>query len=168
MFAHLRYRNDRDTFPARIPYCLLSHDEASRMTKPGEGLPQKQPVTPEVPTGVMRSIEQLDALNANRLEPLPPETEPLPEAPPYKKERLFSRKVMIGWAAATLLIWFALSFITPIIAETVKAEIMSRMEPPTTNTAIPVEPVPAIPGEPVTPAEPAPPPEPAKPPAPKK
>ena len=115
------------------------------MTEPGEGIPQKQPVTPEMPTGVIRSIEQLDALNANRLEPLPPVLEPLPEAPPYKKDRLFSRKVMIGWAVATLLVWFALTFITPIIAETVKAEIMSRMEPPTTNTATPVvAPVPPI------------------------
>ena len=136
------------------------------MTESGEGLPQKQPAAPEMPTGVMRSIEQLDALNANRLE-LPPVSEPLPEAPPYRKERLFSRKVMIGWAAATLLVWFALTFITPIIAETVKAEIMSRMEPPTTNTAIPVvEPVPAappIPGEAAAPAEPVTPPEPATP-----
>jgi len=136
------------------------------MTEPGEGLPQKQPVTPEMPTGVMRSIEQLDSLNANRLEPLPPYSEPLPEAPPYKKERLFSRKVMIGWAAATLLIWFALSFVTPIIVESVKAEIMSRVEPPTTNTATPVvEPIAPLPSEPVAPAAP---PEPAKPPAPKK
>jgi hypothetical protein len=137
------------------------------MTEPSEGLPRTRPVEPEMPTGVVRSLDQLDSLNANRLDPLPPDFDELPEPPPYKKERLFSRKVMIGWAVATLLVWFAISFITPIVVETVRTEIESRMEPPTT-TAIPapvVEPVPPVTAEPVVPAEPT---QPAKPPAPKK
>lgn len=138
------------------------------MTEPSEGLPRTRPVEPEMPTGVVRSLDQLDSLNANRLDQLPPDfNEPL-EPPPYKKERLFSRKVMIGWAVATLLVWFAISFITPIIVETVRAEIESKMEPPTTNTAIPapaVEPVAPVEAVPGVPAEP---PQPAKPPAPRK
>ena len=138
------------------------------MTEPSEGLPRTRPVEPEMPTGVVRSLDQLDSLNANRLDQLPPDFNELPEPPPYKKERLFSRKVLIGWAVATLLVWFAISFITPIIVETVRAEVESRMEPPTTPTAIPapvaepVAPVEALPGVPAGP------PQPAKPPAPKK
>ena len=137
------------------------------MTEPGEGRPETRAVDPGIPTGVVRSLDQLDSLNANQLEPLPPGFDELPAPPPYKKERLFSRRVMIGWAVATLLIWFAITFITPIIVEEVRAEIESRMVPPTTNTAVPapvVEPVAPI-AEPVVPVEPA---QPVKPPAPKK
>lgn len=136
--------------------------------EPSEGLPRTRARDPEMPTGVVRSLDQLDSLNANRLDPLTADFEALPEPPPYKKERLFSRKVMIGWAVATLLVWFAISFITPIVVETVRAEVESRMEPPTDNTAIPapvVEPVAPVIAEPAVPAEP---PQPAKPAPPKK
>lgn len=138
------------------------------MTEPSEGLPKTRAVDPEMPTGVVQSLDQLDSLNANRLEPLPPDFDALPEPPPYRKERLFSRKVMIGWAVATLLLWFAITFITPIIVETVRAEIESRMVPPTTNTAVPapvVEPVAPVVVEPAVPELPV---KPVKPPAPKK
>jgi hypothetical protein len=150
------------------------------MTEPSEGLPKTKVGDTEITAHAARSFEQLDSLNANRFDPLPLSARDLPEPAPYVKERLFSRKVIIGWAAATLLVWFAISFIAPIVVETVRAEIESRMIPPTGNTAgqhpdvAPGHPVPAPPdaapvvappAEPLAPVAPV---QPVKPPAPKK
>lgn len=134
------------------------------MTDPREAQPKPLAADPEI-TGVMRSMDQLDSLNANPLEPLPSADEFGLEAPLYKREPLFSRKVMIAWAAATLVLYFWVTFIVPIVIETVKAEIVSRMEPPIIKTAAPpvIAPVPETPA--VLPAEPA---APAKPPEPRK
>ncbi len=138
------------------------------MTEPGHGLPKTRVDDTETTSAASRSLEQLDSLNANRLEPLPPQLEELPGPAPYQKERLFSRKVLIGWAAVTLVLWFVITFIVPEVVQTVKSEIESRMEPPRSNTAAPVvAPVPVI-VEPVAPVTPVEPPQPPKPVAPKK
>ena len=133
------------------------------MTEPSEGLPKARMGDTEITARAERSFDQLESLNANRFDEVPPSIQDLPEPVPYKKERLFSRKVIIGWAAATLVVWFAITFIAPVIFETVRAEIESRMEPPTSNTAIPApaEPLPAPvvapPAEPLPPLKPLPP-----------
>ena len=138
------------------------------MTEPREGLPETRVGDTETTSGASRSFEQLDSLNANRLEPLPPQLEELPANAPYPKERLFSRKVMIFWAAVTLILWFAITFIFPEVVRTVKGEIESRMEPPRSNTAAPAPaPIPVT-VEPVAPVPPVEPPQPAKPLAPRK
>ncbi|MEO8575301.1 MAG: hypothetical protein ABI556_01310 [Gemmatimonadales bacterium] len=137
------------------------------MTEPSEGLPKTKVGETEITARSARSFEQLDSLNANRFDELPQAIHDSPERVPYKKERLFSRKVIIGWAAATLIVWFAITFIAPAVFETVKQEIVSRMQAPTSNTAIPapVEPVAPVPAvepvlapvaEPASPAKPAP------------
>ena len=71
------------------------------------------------------------------------------EAPVVQDERLFSRKVLIGWASAAFVIWFLLRVIAPIAMERVKRVVISRF-PPTHNTA-PMAP----PSAPVTPTAPA-------------
>ncbi len=141
------------------------------MTESSEGPPKTRVGDTEMTTAAERSFEQLDSLNANQFDPLPPSTADLPEPVPYVKERLFSRTVIIGWAVATLIAWFAISFIAPIVVETVRTEIESKMVPPASNTAgqhpevAPTHPVPMAPA-----AEPAvaPPAEPVTPPVPKK
>ena len=75
--------------------------------------------------------------------------EPQAQAPAVQQERLFSRKVLIGWASAAFIIWFLLRVISPIAMETVKRVVISRF-PPTHNTArLPP------PSAPVTPSAPA-------------
>lgn len=140
------------------------------MTEPSEGLPKTKAGDTEITSRAAQSFEQLDSLNANRFDELPPSIHDLPEPVPYKKERLFSRKVIIGWAAATLVVWFAITFIVPAVLETVRDEIKSRMQAPTSNTAAPVvapvpdvAPVVAPTAKPAEPAKPAPPAKPAAP-----
>ncbi len=118
------------------------------MSEPTRGPQSQQVRDADLTTGVMRGMDQLDSLNEG-LESYP--MDPFDAVPPqpYKKERLFSRKVLIGWAAATLIVWFVLTMIFPVIRETVVTEIRARMTEPTTNTAAPVV-------APVAPAPPAP------------
>ena len=48
----------------------------------------------------------------------------------YRKEPLFSKKVMIGWGLATLIVWFTLSFVVPAVVESVKTAIVSNIGEP--------------------------------------
>ena len=70
-------------------------------------------------TGVMRGVEQIDSLGAQPV----PAGEPPPEPVPYVKEPLFSKKVLIGWAAATFILWFGVTVIIPEIVRTIKTGI---------------------------------------------
>jgi hypothetical protein len=64
----------------------------------------------------------------------------VPQASPaaveaYRKEPLFSKKVMIGWGVATLIVWFTLSFVVPAVVQSVKTAIVSNIgEPEKTPT----------------------------------
>src|SRR5688500_1274153 len=64
----------------------------------------------------------------------------VPQASPaaveaYRKEPLFSKKVMIGWGLATVVVWFTLSFVVPAVVESVKTAIVSNIgEPEKTRT----------------------------------
>jgi hypothetical protein len=73
----------------------------------------------ELTTRVMRGVEPIDSLGASPLAPEKPAAEPAP----YKKEPLFSKKVLIGWATATLIIWFGLTVIIPEIVRSIKVGI---------------------------------------------
>ena len=73
----------------------------------------------ELTTGVMRGIDHIDSLGARPVAPGDTSVEPAP----YKKEPLFSKKVLIGWATATLIIWFGLTVIVPEIFRSIKAGI---------------------------------------------
>jgi hypothetical protein len=112
----------------------------------------------ELNTGVMRGIEQLDSLNAG-LESHA--LDPVETVPPqkYKKERLFSRKVLFGWAAATLVLWFSIRVIAPIVVESVESAIVSSIEADDARSgaaAVPAPPVPPVPAvAPVPPPDPA-------------
>ena len=74
---------------------------------------------------------QLDSYDRGEI--VPPEPSPAAEA--YRKEPLFSKKVLFGWGIATLVVWFTLSFIVPPIVQSIKAAIESSLAEPTTNTA---------------------------------
>ena len=66
---------------------------------------------------------QLDSYD--RGEMLPPEPSPAAEA--YRKEPLFSKKVLFGWGIATLIVWFTLSFIVPPIVQSIKTAIVTSV-----------------------------------------
>jgi hypothetical protein len=61
----------------------------------------------------------------NRGEMLPPEPSPAAEA--YKKEPLFSKKVLFGWGIATLVVWFTLSFIVPSVVQSIREAIVTSV-----------------------------------------
>ena len=109
----------------------------------------------ELTTGVIRGIEQLDSLNAGLGAYA---IDPVGAAPPqeYKKERLFSRKVLFGWAGATLVIWFLVRVIAPVVVESVQSAIVSSIEDEHLGhaAAVPAPPAPPVPVvAPVPPAD---------------
>lgn len=62
-------------------------------------------------TGVMRGVDQLNDINSYP---------PAPVQPAYVKEPLFSKKVLIGWGLATLIVWFSLTVIVPEIGRSIR------------------------------------------------
>ena len=78
-------------------------DNGTRLTgvMPGAGLPPSEPAA---------------------LEPVA-----APDPATYKKEPLFSKRVMIGWALGTLVVWFGLTVIVPAIVESVKTAIVNSV-----------------------------------------
>ena len=72
-------------------------------------------------TGIIRGAD----LPAN--DPAPFEQAPAADPVVYKKEPLFSRRVLIGWALGTLVVWFGLTVIVPAIVESVKTAIVSSV-----------------------------------------
>jgi len=91
---------------------------------------------------------------------------PEEDVPVVHQERLFSRRVLFGWAFATLIVVFAVTVILPMVApivkETVIERVVGRMQERGMNVRVnghPVAPaipdVPPIPAAPVVPAEPA-------------
>src|SRR5687767_10122518 len=81
----------------------------------------EEPRVPETAlvTGVMRGADRIDSLGASPVAAGDPAAEPAR----YKKEPLFSKKVLIGWATATLIIWFGLTVIVPEIFRSIKVGI---------------------------------------------
>ena len=121
------------------------------MDTPTSSPKPQQLLDTELTTGVMRGIDQLDSLNAG----LDPHAiDPIASAPPpeFKKERVFSRKVLFGWAGATLVIWFLVRVIAPIVVESVQSAIVSSIEDEhwgSAAAAVPAPPVPPVPPAPV-------------------
>lgn len=59
-----------------------------------------------------------------------PELSRVPEAePPVMKERLFSRKVLVGWALLTLPLYFGVRLVVTTIKETVRQSVTTRTHP---------------------------------------
>jgi len=83
----------------------------------------------ETMTTGLQGLRQIEGLGG--------QVEPMPEVDPpvYVKEPLFSKKVMLAWAAGAFIVWFAFSFIVPEIVEEVKESIVSSMEQSGSNTA---------------------------------
>ncbi len=92
---------------------------------------------------------------------LAPEDEPVV----VHQERLFPRKVLVGWSLAALIFWFLITYLAPIVRDTVKESVITSIKeaakesqavtaPPTPAA---VHTVPTIPATPATPAEPRPP-----------
>jgi hypothetical protein len=80
----------------------------------------------------------------------------VPDEPPpvFHQERLFSRRVLFGWAFATLVIVFAVTVILPMVAplvrNTVTTSVLGRMKERGMNVGVNGQPV-----EPVTAPEPS-------------
>jgi hypothetical protein len=95
---------------------------------------------------------------------------PVPQSdePVLHRERLFSRKVLFGWALATFLLWFSIRFIVPSVLESVKQNVITsvRESTPTTDAPVITPALPALPAEPGPAALPAVPASPAAPNAP--
>jgi hypothetical protein len=49
------------------------------------------------------------------------------EPAPYVKEPLFSKRVMLGWALGTLVVWFALAVVLPQVVRSVASEVRSNV-----------------------------------------
>lgn len=63
------------------------------------------------------------------------EVEPLAETDaPAKKERLFPRKVLIGWALLALVAYFGVRLVGTVIKESVRQAVAARTTPATSNT----------------------------------
>lgn len=91
----------------------------------------------------------------------------LPDEPVIPAERLFSRKVLFGWAFAALVFVFIIRMVLPVVFETVKESVVSSMKesvhktsgaavvaptPPTSVTPA----LPEVPAQPEAPVAPAP------------
>jgi hypothetical protein len=70
-----------------------------------------------------RLVQNLDSYDRGEL--VPPEPSPAAEA--YKKEPLFSKKVLFGWGLATLIVWFTLSFIVPPVVQSIREAIVTSV-----------------------------------------
>jgi hypothetical protein len=95
---------------------VVSREEEWLMNQENE---EPRVAEPALTTGVMRGVDRIDSLGASPV----PAGEPADEPAPYKKEPLFSKKVLIGWATATLIIWFGLTVIIPEIFRSIKVGI---------------------------------------------
>ncbi|HEX2723740.1 MAG TPA: hypothetical protein VHM24_12555 [Gemmatimonadaceae bacterium] len=124
------------------------------MIDPGDTRSGDSSNDPAPLTGVTPAMRQLESMNANPVD-LPPTFEPIVDPEPYVTERVFSRKVLVGWAAATLLVWFMISFVGPIVVESAKEAIISSMQEAATNTAAPPPALPATPAPVAAPAVPS-------------
>ena len=67
-------------------------------------------------------LTSFDSLQEGSLEPI----EPAP--PPYKKEPLFNKKVMLAWAIGAAAVWFVFSFVLPIAFESAKSAIVQTIK----------------------------------------
>jgi hypothetical protein len=77
-------------------------------------------------TGIPGAAERPELLQGD-VELVPP-----PEPAPYVKEPLFSRRVMIGWAIGTLVVWFGLTVIVPAVIQSIKGAVVGTV--PTDGT----------------------------------
>ena len=79
------------------------------------------------------------------------------------RERLFSRKVLFGWAFAALLFVFIIRMVLPVVFDTVKESVITSMKESVHNTSgavvaptPPIPPVPPVPEVKISPAPAAP------------
>ena len=79
---------------------------------------ERDPQTRLHDTGIM----PFDSLDETSLEPI----EPAP--PPYKKEPLFNKKVMLVWAIGAAAVWFAVSVVLPIAFQSAKTAIVQSIK----------------------------------------
>jgi hypothetical protein len=85
------------------------------MTNPNDEYRDQIADRPTMSTGVQRGLDQLESLGMQQPPPAPAE--------PYKKEPLFSKKVLIGWGLGTLAVWFVVTMIIPSIAGAIRGAI---------------------------------------------
>ncbi len=86
-------------------------------------------------------------------------------AQPVPEERLFPRKVLVAWAVAALTFWFLISFVAPVVKQTIKETVVQRLQERgvdvkvnghTIEPVVPAEPsIPALPAVPAVPTDPA-------------
>lgn len=72
------------------------------------------------PTGVQSAASAWEDLGLVPTVALPP---------PVRKERLFSRKVLIGWALLTLAAYFGLRLVTTVVKDSVREAVAARRVP---------------------------------------
>lgn len=72
-------------------------------------------------TSDMRRMDGLANLDAHSVAGLPE------DPAPYVKEPLFSKRVMLGWALGTLVVWFALAVVLPGVVRSVASEVRSNV-----------------------------------------
>ena len=78
--------------------------------------PSREPRFDETPPGATR---QVAASGWNR-----PEIDLQPE-PPVPRERLFPRKVLIGWALLALVVYFGVRIVSSVVKESVKQAVIT-------------------------------------------
>ncbi|MGZ4780144.1 MAG: hypothetical protein ACXV5L_13180 [Thermoanaerobaculia bacterium] len=85
-----------------------------------------------------------------------------PVEPEVPRERLFSRKVLLGWSIATLIVVFFIRMVLPVILETVKQTVITSVktsvgitDAPPLPAVPPVRPVTPVPAVPVVPELPS-------------
>ena len=82
---------------------------------------------PSTPPGVTR---QVAASDWNR-----PEID-LQAAPPVRRERLFPRKVLIGWALLALVVYFGVRIVSSVVKESVKQAVITAAQKSDTKEII--------------------------------
>ncbi|HEY3257464.1 MAG TPA: hypothetical protein VGJ64_01300 [Gemmatimonadaceae bacterium] len=65
----------------------------------------------------------------------PTEIEPQPEVPP-PRERLFPRKVLIGWALLALVVYFGVRIVSTVVKESVKQAVITAAQKSDTREII--------------------------------
>lgn len=126
------------TLRVRIRIVRRDRNRGEEMTedKPREGDARKlsesdrpRPVESRepAPTGVQSAASAWEDLGLERS--VAPPT-------PVRKERLFSRKVLIGWALLTLAAYFGLRLVTTVVKDSVREAVAARSVPGKQGTIV--------------------------------
>jgi hypothetical protein len=110
------------------------HDESGN---PREELEPARRATPSVPdvTDVQSAVRTTELQSAARGSWSYAEMQPDSGDRPVRRERVFPRKVLVGWALLALVVYFGVRLVTTVAKESVREAIKSRTEPASSNTA---------------------------------